>query len=783
MSSERGFLGELMHRRVPQYLGVYIAAVWLGIEIGDWLSDQFALPARLTAYIFVFMAVLLPSVAVFAWNHGAPGKDHSPAFEKFFVPLNILLAASALLVVPPATPQPSAAVAAAAAPPPVVAQLGNSQRMLAYFWQNETADAPDWIAYGVPFLLGEDMDRASPGFLVTTPFTDQGVIEAMRRAGFERAVNVPQSLQLKFAKERQYNYYLAGAIADADDGSGLLMNYVLHDGGTGATVLSGSEPFTDDSLLTAIDRISVALQAELAASFDTPPEIADLPMAESMSAQTDALRFYIEARIADDIDRDTNLMVELLTAAVAADPQFAEAHALLGISQYLQGQSDVAQVSLQKALDFDYRLSRESVFNVRINREMIAGDAVAAADIARVWTQIEPDNASAFRSVARLNQIANLDLDVAQDALKAVRVINPTALDTLREAASIEQQRGDLEAAERYLREFLAARPDSVGAATSLAEISAARGNLEAAMEAYQQASYIDSKALGPELGRINIMMRLGDFASAEDRLSALESRDWTDQQRLQLMNAKVSLFSVIGQYENAIAALDQYEEIARRVLPPLLYNVQFASTRATFVAFVSSDASPAISGIDALRAQLQPPWVDFMYWFDLTAYSLHGDAQAYAQALEKARIFMESQNNANLDMMLASADAQLNIYAGDPEAAIEDIDRALLATESSVLNVLAASEVFGIRVNMYDLMRQAGQPQRAIEGLLEVVEMYPGLAVAHLRLAQAYFDAGDVSDASDALSVATDIWRDADPEFVWLKEALDLRKAINQRV
>ena len=53
MTSERGFFAGLLNRRVPQILGLYIGGVWLCIEIGQWLAEEFAVPARLPAYLFV----------------------------------------------------------------------------------------------------------------------------------------------------------------------------------------------------------------------------------------------------------------------------------------------------------------------------------------------------------------------------------------------------------------------------------------------------------------------------------------------------------------------------------------------------------------------------------------------------------------------------------------------------------------------------------------------------------------------------------------------------------
>ena len=66
MSDRESLIDNLLRRRVLQFVGMYIAATWLVIELGDWVTERFDLPADLTSYVFIAMLVLLPAVTVFA---------------------------------------------------------------------------------------------------------------------------------------------------------------------------------------------------------------------------------------------------------------------------------------------------------------------------------------------------------------------------------------------------------------------------------------------------------------------------------------------------------------------------------------------------------------------------------------------------------------------------------------------------------------------------------------------------------------------------------------------
>ncbi|MEM7505004.1 MAG: hypothetical protein AAF417_23480, partial [Pseudomonadota bacterium] len=102
MASSPSFLANLIQRRVPHIVGMYVAAAWLIIELGDWVTSRFSLPPDLTSYVFIAMVAMLPAVILVAYNHGTPGKDEWTRGERVFVPLNALAALGALYFASPA---------------------------------------------------------------------------------------------------------------------------------------------------------------------------------------------------------------------------------------------------------------------------------------------------------------------------------------------------------------------------------------------------------------------------------------------------------------------------------------------------------------------------------------------------------------------------------------------------------------------------------------------------------------------------------------------------------
>ncbi|MEM7762983.1 MAG: tetratricopeptide repeat protein [Pseudomonadota bacterium] len=770
MSEQSGFFSELLYRRVPQYLGLYIAAVWMAIEIGEWLTDQFTLPARLTAYIFVFMATLLPSIALFAWTHGAPGKDTSTTLEKIFITANVVIAAVAVVLVPERGVGQENAVAATASEQTVQVSRDSSQRILVFFAPNNTADAPDWFAYALPFLISQDIDRASSRIGAVSPFSIGYAMERMRQSGFDRGTGEPLTLQLDLAGEMRFNFLMRSTLRDADDGQSMVFDYALHDAISGQVLIDGEETFVEETMLATVDKISAAAQQVLRDQFDTPPTLTDVPVAETMSPSTEAIERYIQSRITGDIDQDLAAWGAPLAEATEVDPQFAEAYALLGIFHFQNGDRPSAEIALDNALQYDFRLSTESRFQVRINREAVRQQWGEAIKIARAWTRVEPDNEFAFYRLAAMEERQTSNLDAALAALKRVREINPSADDVLLRMANIEIQRGNLDAAAAYAEEYANARPESADGQSKLAEIYAAKGDYDQAIEAFEGAGYRDSNSISPALGIISVLMRKGEFANATDRLATLLDSELTDEERIRVVTVGVQLASLQGRYSDAVQMMVDADDAARRTLPPLFYTMQLEAPAIMMRAYAGEDVDQVMRELVALREGLQPPFDSFARWYEASVLIAAGRKDEYIDAFNAAAEYFQGQpENETMRILLLSGQAQIAIFEGDNDTAREAVEEAIEISESSFLNVLSASESLGMRATMYDLLRQAGETEAAILGLKKVVNEFPGLAMAYMFLAEAYLSAGERGMAQDAASRAEDLWTDADDAFVYL--------------
>lgn len=88
----RNSLSMLYTRRVPHITGAYLAAGWAIVEAADWLADQGAFERAWVYAAIAGFLVLIPSVALSTYTHGAHGREPITTAEKICIPLNASIA-------------------------------------------------------------------------------------------------------------------------------------------------------------------------------------------------------------------------------------------------------------------------------------------------------------------------------------------------------------------------------------------------------------------------------------------------------------------------------------------------------------------------------------------------------------------------------------------------------------------------------------------------------------------------------------------------------------------
>jgi len=98
-SDKPSFLKDLLQRRVPQILGIYLGTSWAIVEFLDWLISRYSLTTAIPDIGLLILASFIPSVILLAYFHGKPGRDKWHRIETFAIPANVIISFLILLMV------------------------------------------------------------------------------------------------------------------------------------------------------------------------------------------------------------------------------------------------------------------------------------------------------------------------------------------------------------------------------------------------------------------------------------------------------------------------------------------------------------------------------------------------------------------------------------------------------------------------------------------------------------------------------------------------------------
>lgn len=774
MSAERSLLEELIHRRVPQIVGMYIAATWLVIEIGDWVTERFNLPPSITSFVFITMLVLLPALILFAYNHGAPGRDSWSKTEKIFIPLNALVAVGVLFFVSPqlnveaATQTVQIEDEVGVVQDFVVAREGRHQEILGFFWQNNSGDdSLDWLSYGLPIMLAQDMNSVSPVITVDTPFGSSIAKRELINKQHSTLIDEPLSLQMQIARDRRSGALIVGSFSAAGDV--FTLEATVIDAKSGNVI--GVHTVSGDNWFAAIDDVSAALLDYL--DVEPSPGQSNDPIDQHLTASLDAAEHFINGQVALQIANDYPLGIAEFQSALALDSDFAEANRFLSRAQYLSGDAESAKASLGEALANSYRLSEPAKFELKANRYLYEGNYERGERVLEMWTEVHPNSVDAFQTLAQIAKVRGGDEGLATASASYDRLLElkPTDYGLFREKAAVEQQRGDYIAAARYLSVFLEYVPDSGAAHIQLANIYQAQGDLDSAQEALEDAAILSDDPLNSELGLARLEARRGLYDQAERRMGRQLKDDLPARQRMTLLSAQLELANVMGRMDLAISLIDEIDAVAAEFMPPMLRLVSIQNQK-TAMLLLGGDPDAALSLADEIVAQLQPP-LDAYISLSYTSIFYEIDDREEFRKRAEASFAARSQLPDFFQSFIEMNAATLSIWDEDFETAEEQLDRAKDILEQSLIQLMQSNlGVAGMQVKLADLYLHARATEKYRAQIEAALKVFPGNPYALLVQAKGQIVNGETGAAQQTLERAIDFWTRADDDYVRLVEA-----------
>ena len=338
------FLDRLRQRKLVQWALAYIAFAFALLQGVDIVAQRFGWPDQLEKILILALAVGFLVVLVLAWYHGERGAQKVSGTEIVILALLLAIGGGLLWRFERIAPNPNASVALGGATPaatPIAAIPAKSIAVLPF--QNLSTDK------GNAYFADGMQD------LILTKLADIGDLKVISRTSTAKYQSHPDNLKI-IAQQLGVATILEGSVQKA--GNQVLINVQLIDARSDNHLWAESYQRTLDNIFgvegEVAQKVADALKAKLSPT-DTA-RVAAVPTQnpEAYDLYLRALAF--EHRANDQYALTASEMpqgIELLQQALAKDPNFALADALLGrahMYMYFFG-SDRTDARLKAAKD------------------------------------------------------------------------------------------------------------------------------------------------------------------------------------------------------------------------------------------------------------------------------------------------------------------------------------------------------------------------------------------------------------------------------------------------
>ena len=767
------FITELRDRRILPAVGVYVAGVWVAIEILDRMVERYLLSPYLSDIVFWGLYSLIPAVMLIAWTHGRPGKDKATRLEKVGVPINLIATLGLLISVFGDKDFDLTATQIT-----VNNELGQQEthyipsetfrrRMAVFFWTNESGNPElDWLQYGITELLVQDLQQ-DPFVLAISPWNNfgDGFYTRMRRGGFNDGLNVPRSLMRKIANEANHQYFVDGSLDKVADE--FVLTARIWDTQTLNQVAEIKRRGWD--IYTATDRLSRDIREALDVPESSKRIAEDLPLTETYGESEEALKAYIYGLNARLFNNDFVASNGFFDQATGIDPGFVLGWLMKAVNMIESGDLPGGQEAFTKAQELDYRLPSRDRARLKAMLYRLAGDHEKLMSLLYLQAKIHND-ASSHNRLARILMLSGELEEAKKESLLALER-DALNVGIYLQMSKLERATGNMEAAIDYARKYREQKPEDIEANIQLGDLLRDSGKLDAAEQQYKQAQILQNSPVRPTLKLAIIASRKGDIPAARQFLTEAEGFAQTPMDKTLVRQGTALLEFRLGRINEAIRQTYAQEEFLRQSQGLFALTLSIYTPVIDFYVLLG-DFESARAALSTATGMLSPPMDKFMAFNAAMIEARAKDIDAAQASLQQAREIMEQFQLSFLGIQVHIVEAIISGAKHDYAAMADHCMKAIEKTNQSVLasgSQIGLSQIYAQMAKAQILLGDLNKAEKSIEAGFRLDPSEPMLWVEKARLQQAR---KMPQMALASVNYALAIWKDADENYVMLKRA-----------
>ncbi|MGX5175073.1 tetratricopeptide repeat protein [Aliikangiella sp. IMCC44653] len=774
---KQSFIKELFKRRVPQILGLYVAATWMMIEIGDWVTDRFQMAPHITSYIFVGMAVFLPSVCILAYQYGQPGKDPWKKSTLAIVPINLLLAVflTTQIVQPVVATEHREIVDENGEKHRYeVSKQEHRRQLISFFWRNQSGDESlNWLQHGGPWLLAKDLDRSL--FVDSyTPFSSQDMREKMKQKGFIDGVKTPNALRMQLAKDRNVDYSIIGKIDKKKGLITLSIDVIQISNLENIASLTAS----GENILSLIDELSDSVKRALKLPTSIAEQTNDLPVAEHVSDSIFAIENFTNAKVKRILKADFEGAKAAIEKAINADFSFAYAYTeLANIERYL-GNMQGSEQAISQALKHEYKFTLQEKFLFKGISYAVRGDYQSQVKVYDMWLELYPDDVQGHEAMVDILLTTGIDHKKAFKSLQKLAELNPKDMFLLKDLAKYYVLNDQLDKAANRLESFLEKKPQDIDTLYDLADIYARNTEFGKASQVLDKILLLDRSNLKASLKKIEINKKQGHLAQAFDSLILLEQSLVEQEKKHLVKQALLEYYLLRGQIRDAIRVSEELLQLSQH-LPPVsrMFSIEFP--KSLYLASIGQTAE-ALTLLNDLANKIQPPLDGILNIGVASVYLAQKDYANLQKTLDEMRAYFRQYPNPLFESAFESTLGQVDAAKGDYASAVKKFRKVLSLLSGSLINTVQQDSILNSQTYLAEMLFYSGEIEEAETLITKVLARFPSLPQANLLLAKIHHSKQEFDPMQAALSHCMKVWESADQDYLEYQKLSEFLKELN---
>jgi eukaryotic-like serine/threonine-protein kinase len=485
------------------------------------------------------------------------------------------------------------------------------------------------------------------------------------------------------------------------------------------------EAESKEKVLSSLGTAVVNLRKRLGESLSSIQRY-DVPIEQATTSSLDALKAFAMGNEERAKGRERESYV-LYKRAADLDPNFAMAHARIGVYYINQGQLETAKEWFEKAYALRDRVSeRERLYLAEKYYNFVTGEMDKAVETLQTWARLYPDDFTPHNNLSLSYQVLGRYEDSVNEASEAVR-LGPNNASARENLVQSFIALGRFDEAEQATRDFQKINPDLVSTHFKNYFFAFIRRDQSAMDREIQWARG------RPEEGQLNSV--LAGTASYFGKLKQAE----------ELRKRAVEMLKSQNRHENAA-----HELLSQAFDLLLVGKCQEAKDNAK-------------ASLDLFRGQIGITSAALVY-------ALCNDARQAESLLDEARR-IEPKNTVLTSIVVPIVSAAIEKHRGDAAAGIKLLEpvRSYDGGRATGLGTMY------MRGNLRLQQRLGNEAAAEFKKIIDspgIDAFSPIHVLAHLGLARAAVVNGDTAGARKAYQDFFALWKDADQDLPVLVEA-----------